>query len=105
MYSVSTINDMRSRKAYTAKVSAFKALVSRRSRYAKTMRKIIAARAARTVAKRGKTLVSEIIIPKGTKVDTLPVPKSCHDAITGPYRRYWAKAIAEELTNLREYKV
>ena len=51
------------------------------------------------------TMVPEIKIPKGTKVDTLPLPKSYNDAVTGPYRRYWIRSIAEEMANLREYKV
>ena len=45
------------------------------------------------------------MIPKDTFVDTLPLPKDYDDAITGPYRNYWIPAIAEEMQNLRNYKV
>ena len=38
-------------------------------------------------------------------VDTLPLPKDYEDAVTGPYRDYWIKAIAEEIQNLLNYKV
>ena len=111
----SSISSIRSRKAYRAKIKAFNALTRKRARYVNTMRKIIKARAARAFTKRNRhktpkppatpTMVPEIHLPKGTKVDTLPIPASYHEAVTGPYRRYWIKAIAEEMANLREYKV
>ena len=103
----SSINSMRSRKAYKAKVRAFNSLVRRRTSYARTMRRIIRARSARKRQKRApnQPLVPEIIIGPKVKVDTLPLPKSYEDAITGPYRRYWIKACAEELANLRSNRV
>ena len=79
------------------------------------MRKIIQARAARKMSKRASAhgqksrkshvLPAEIIIGPHVKVDTLPLPSSYEDAVTGPYRRYWTKAIATELANLREHRV
>ena len=38
-------------------------------------------------------------------VDTLPIPKTYEEAVTCAYRKYWIKAIAEELQNLINYKV
>ena len=50
-------------------------------------------------------LVPEIVIGPKQTIDTLPLPKSYKDAVTGPYRKYWIRAVAEELANLRNYKV
>ena len=50
-------------------------------------------------------LCQPIIIPADAYADQLPLPKNYHDAITGPYREYWIKAIAEEMENLRHFKV
>ena len=50
-------------------------------------------------------LCPEIVIAPNTCVDTLPLPKSYHDAVTGPYHKYWIKAITAELQNLINYRV
>ena len=50
-------------------------------------------------------LVPAITIPPDAFVDQLPLPKNYDDAVTGPYRNYWIPAIANELKNLRQYKV
>ena len=49
--------------------------------------------------------VEPIVIPPGTFVDQLPIPKNYDDAVLGPYRNYWIPAIAEELQSLKNYKV
>ena len=49
-----------------------------------------------------RPLEPEIVVGPHVKVDTLPLPFSY---VTGPYRRYWIKAIAEEMANLREHRV
>ena len=68
------------------------------------MRSIIQARSARTSMKTD-TLPPKTVISPNTFVDTLPLPTSYEDAVTGPYRAYWSKALAEELANLREHHV
>ena len=50
-------------------------------------------------------LPEPIVIPPGTFVDTLPIPKSYDDAVLGPYRNYWIPAIASEIANLKSYGV
>ena len=45
------------------------------------------------------------MIPTDAFVDQLSLPKDYHDAVTGPYRNYWIPAIAEEMQNLRHFKV
>ena len=52
-----------------------------------------------------KPLVDPIVVAPDTFVDQLPLPKNYDDAVTGPYRNYWIPAIANELQNLRNYKV
>ena len=52
-----------------------------------------------------KKSVEAIKISSDTFVDSLPLPKNYDDAVLGPYRDYWIPAIAEELENLRNYKV
>ena len=100
----SSINNTRSRKAYNAKVRAFKAVIRRKRTFIKEMRAEINKRERRACRKTGR-LPSKITIQPGTFVDTLPLPSSYEDAITGPYRDYWIKAIAEELENLRSHGV
>ena len=68
-----------------------------------TFEKILA-NAAKT-ARAGKPLPPPIEIPPDTYVDTLPLPKSYEDAVLGPYRNYWIPAIANEITNLKNYGV
>ena len=68
------------------------------------LRQVIHARSARTRSS-NKSLPPAITIPPGTFVDQLPLPKSYEDAITGPYRLYWIKAIAAEMDKLRMHGV
>ena len=65
---------------------------------------MIDARSASKRRRRGE-LPPKITVSPETFVDTLPVPKTYEEAITGPYRDYWIKAIADELDNLRNYGV
>ena len=49
--------------------------------------------------------IPEIIVTPETLASSIPVPKSYHEAVTGPYRRYWIEAIRQELENLLSRKV
>ena len=55
--------------------------------------------------KRNCKLCQPIEIPSDAFVDHLPLPKNYEQAVTGPYRNYWIPAIAEEIQNLKNYKV
>ena len=100
----SSMNSIRSRKAYAAKIQAFRAVVKRKTNFHKDLRAVIDARSASKRRRRGE-LPPKITVSPETFVDTLPVPKTYEEAITGPYRDYWIKAIADELDNLRNYGV
>lgn len=41
--------------------------------------------------------IPEIVIKPNTKARNIPVPKNYKEAVTGPYRKYWQKAIATEI--------
>ena len=108
----SSLNTTRSRKAYAAKVEAFRTVVKRKSTFKRDIVEAVQARAARVHSRHGGStrnddgsLPSKIKIGPDVFVDTLPLPTSYQDAITGPYRDYWIKAIAEELDNLRDHGV
>ena len=84
--------------------------------HARDIHEAVQARAAKLRKNKGNTttqsaggstskLPPKIVINKDTFVDTLPLPTSYEDAITGPYRDYWIRAIAEELANLTDHKV
>ena len=103
----------RPRKAYIAKVRAFRTLIKRKCALRQDIREAVVARAARLRSSKSSTpqqrngakLPDKIVIGPEVFVDSLPLPTSYEDAITGPYRDYWTKAIAEELANLRDHGV
>ena len=86
------------------KVKAFKAVVHSKKRFKTELRAVIHARAAR-MRPTQTALPPAITIPPGTTVDQLPLPRSYEDTVTGPYRRYWIKAIADEMDCLRQHGV
>ena len=89
----SSQNKRRLRSAMSARTDMFNKVMA------------LASRCHEIMQKERRKPVPTITIPPGTYVDQLPPPKNYDDAILGPYRNYWIPAIAEELNNLRSYKV